>query len=337
MSKTILTSYIRVNSLSPGVKGARRSARAFASIPSLSIHAMPKQPDLKAPRARRPPGLASASAPAPSSASALAPASTPTPPTDLPIHSFATSSALEKFLEREHTTLAGFHLKLAKKSCATPSVTASEAVETALCFGWIDGRANRFDDDWWLMRYTPRRAKSLWSRKNVDTVTRLMADGSSRMRPAGLRAVEAAKMDGRWERAYAGPATMTVPDDFADVLARDAAATAFFAGLNKTHRYAVLWRVETASVKSRAGRIEMLVAMLAEGKSPHGEVKRATMQEQTPAPAPARARRTGGVGEVGKRKRPHVSSKQVEGDDRDDRDERVERRQPRRDGLRSRA
>lgn len=188
------------------------------------------------------------------------------PPEDLPIHSFPSANELEAFLEREHKSLTGFHLKLAKKASGIPSVTAAEAVETALCFGWIDGRANPFDKDWWLVRYTPRRAKSIWSQKNVRTVAKLLED--ERMRPAGLAAVEAAKADGRWDRAYAGPATITVPDDFARALNMDPAAASFFDTLNKTDRYSVLWRVQTASPKTRQNRIETLVQTLAQGKWP---------------------------------------------------------------------
>lgn len=188
------------------------------------------------------------------------------PPTDLPTYSFPTPKALETFLEKSHTTTPGFYLKLAKKASGIPSITAPEAVETALCFGWIDGRANTLDENWWLVRYTPRRAKSIWSQKNVATVTRLVSAG--RMRPAGLAAVDAAKADGRWERAYAGPASMRVPEDFREVLERVDGAGTVFEGLKRSERYAVLWRVETASPAARKGRIEALVKMLAEGKVP---------------------------------------------------------------------
>ncbi|KAL9625660.1 MAG: hypothetical protein Q9160_000374 [Pyrenula sp. 1 TL-2023] len=193
------------------------------------------------------------------------------PPSDLPIYSFPSTKELETFLEREHAAVPGFHLKFAKKLSGIASVSAAEAVEIALCFGWIDGQANGFDDQHWLVRYTPRRPKSIWSQKNVSTIGRLLEEG--RVRPAGLAAVEAAKADGRWERAYAGPATMTIPDDFAAALAANAAASGFMETLNKTNRYAVLWRVQTASPQSRAKRIEAMVQMLAEGKLPGPSVK----------------------------------------------------------------
>lgn len=196
------------------------------------------------------------------------------PPSDLPIHSFSSAGEFETFLNREHKTAPGIYLKFAKKSSGIPSISGAEAVELALCFGWIDGRANGFDNDWWLVRYTPRRPKSIWSQKNVNTIERLLKEG--RMRPAGIAAVEAAKADGRWERAYAGPATITVPDDFATALAADSAAASFFESMNKTDRYSVLWRVQTASLRSRAQRIESLVQMLAEGEVPGARAKLAT-------------------------------------------------------------
>lgn len=204
------------------------------------------------------------------------------PPSDLPIHSFPSAQALESFLEREHSTAPGFYLKLAKKASGIASVTAAEAVEVALCFGWIDGRANPFDKDWWLVRYTPRRAKSIWSQKNVQTVGRLIEQG--KMRPAGVAVVEAAKKDGRWDRAYSGPANMTVPEDLAVAVAAEPAAAAFFEGLNKSDRYAVVWRVETASPKGRAKRIESLVQMMVEGRKP-GELAKTTQKRKASANA----------------------------------------------------
>jgi uncharacterized protein YdeI (YjbR/CyaY-like superfamily) len=200
------------------------------------------------------------------------------PPSDLPIYSFSSANEFEAFLDREHTTASGFHLKIAKKSSGIPSVSAAEAVEIALCFGWIDGRANGLDNNWWLVRYTPRRSKSIWSQKNVNTVGRLLEEG--RMRPAGVAAAEAAKADGRWERAYAGPATITVPDDLATALAAEPAAASFFEGMNKTDRYAVLWRVQITSPRSRAKRIKALVQMLAEGKRPGAPAKPAVKPKE---------------------------------------------------------
>ncbi|MCZ2805958.1 YdeI/OmpD-associated family protein [Modestobacter sp. VKM Ac-2983] len=181
---------------------------------------------------------------------------------------FATAADFDAWLAAEHDRAPGLFLKIAKKSAGVPSLTAAEAVEVALCHGWIDGRANRVDDDWFTVRYTPRRPKSVWSQKNVQSVARLTAEG--RMRPAGLAAVEAAQADGRWDRAYAGPATITVPDDLIAALATEPAAQEAFAGLDGANRYAVLWRVHTAATpQTRAKRIAACVQLLAEGRRFH--------------------------------------------------------------------
>jgi uncharacterized protein YdeI (YjbR/CyaY-like superfamily) len=191
-----------------------------------------------------------------------------TPPTDLPVLAFADQAALEAWLEAEHESAPGLYVKLAKKGSGVPSITWEQMVEVLLCFGWIDGRANRLDDQFYLQRITPRRPRSVWSQKNVTTVERLTAEG--RMRPAGLAAVEAAKADGRWERAYAGPSAITVPDDLAAALAAEPTAKEAFEGLDGANRYAVLWRVHTAaSPATRDKRITALVQMLAEGRRIH--------------------------------------------------------------------
>jgi len=190
-----------------------------------------------------------------------------TVPTDLPVMDFPDQAALEAWLE-QNAGAPGVYVKLAKKGAGVPSVTYAELVESCLCFGWIDGRSHRLDDRFYLQRITPRRARSIWSRKNVDAVEALTVAG--RMRPAGLTAVEAARADGRWERAYAGSADITVPDDLAAALAARPAAQREFEALDGANRYAVLWRVHTAaSDASRAGRIATLVQMLAEGRRIH--------------------------------------------------------------------
>ena len=188
-------------------------------------------------------------------------------PTDLPIHSFASPTEFEAFLDREHLEGAGCYIKLAKKASGIRSITAPEAVEVCLCFGWIDGGGGgSIDETWWLIRYTPRRPKSIWSTKNTNTVARLTEEG--KMRPAGLAAVATAKKDGRWYRAYDGPATITVPDDLMAALTAEPAAFAFFKGLKSSERYAVLHRVHTCSLKTRSIRIQAMVQMLAAGNVP---------------------------------------------------------------------
>ena len=189
-------------------------------------------------------------------------------PTDLPVLGFPDQVALEAWLEAEAATAPGVYVKLAKKGAGVPSVTYAELVESCLCFGWIDGRSNRLDDSFYLQRITPRRARSVWSQKNVDAVEALILAG--RMRPTGLAAVDAARADGRWERAYAGSATITVPDDLAAALAAEPAAQQEFEALDGANRYAVLWRVHTAaSDATRAKRIASLVQLLKDGGRLH--------------------------------------------------------------------
>jgi len=191
-----------------------------------------------------------------------------TVPTDLPVLAFADQAALEEWLEAEHATAPGLYVRIAKKGSNVPSVTYAELVESVLCFGWIDGKAQRLDETAYLQRITPRRPRSLWSRKNVTAVEALTAAG--RMRPAGLAEVEAARADGRWERAYSGPATATVPEDLATALAAEPTAQRAFEALDGRNRYAVLHRVETATTpQTRARRITSLVQMLAEGRRPY--------------------------------------------------------------------
>ena len=189
-------------------------------------------------------------------------------PDDLPVLAFATQAELEEWLEAEHATAPGIYVRLSKKGAGVPSVTYPELVESCLCFGWIDGISRRLDDRFYVQRITPRRARSVWSQKNVEAVGVLAAAG--RMRPAGLAAVAAAQADGRWERAYPGAAQMTVPDDLAAALAAEPGAQQAFDELDGTNRYAVLWRVHTAATpETRARRIGAAVQMLAEGRRPH--------------------------------------------------------------------
>jgi uncharacterized protein YdeI (YjbR/CyaY-like superfamily) len=190
------------------------------------------------------------------------------PPPDLPVLRFPDQAAFEEWLAAEHARAPGAYVTIAKKGATEPTLTQAEMVESLLCFGWIDGRVQRLDDHYFLTRVTPRRAKSVWSARNVEAVGRLTEAG--RMRPAGLAAVAAAQADGRWERAYAGQATITVPDDLAAALAASPAARAAFDALDGANRYAVLWRVHTAGTpETRARRIEACVQMLAAGRRFH--------------------------------------------------------------------
>ncbi|WP_346620550.1 YdeI/OmpD-associated family protein [Blastococcus montanus] len=194
-------------------------------------------------------------------------------PTDLPARAFPDQAALEAWLEANHASAPRLYVRIAKKGSGVPSVNWEELVEVLLCFGWIDGRANRLDDSAYLQRITPRRPRSVWSLKNVQTVARLTEEG--RMRPAGLAAVAAAKADGRWDRAYPGSATITVPDDLAAALDASPGARAAFDGLSGADRYAVLWRVHTAATPAtRAERIATCVRSLSEPPGPRPGVSR---------------------------------------------------------------
>lgn len=181
---------------------------------------------------------------------------------------FKSARAFEAWLRTHHATSDGLWLKMAKKGVGVPSVTYVEAVEIALCWGWIDGQKKGFDDQHFLQRFTPRRPRSVWSKTNVAKVAALIEAG--RMQPAGQAQIDAAKADGRWERAYDGARTATVPQDLQAALAQCPQAQAFFATLNAGNRYAVLWRVQTAArPPTRARRIAQLVEMLARGEVLH--------------------------------------------------------------------
>jgi uncharacterized protein YdeI (YjbR/CyaY-like superfamily) len=168
----------------------------------------------------------------------------------------------------------GVWLVLAKKGTTAPtSLTYDEALEEALCQGWIDGTKRRLDDATYQQRFTPRRARSAWSKRNVDIVERLIAEG--RMQPSGLVEVERAKSDGRWAKAYAGPATIEMPADLAAALAQDPSAQAMFDVLTSANRFAVLWRVDEAKrPETRARRIVQYVDLLARGETPHPQRRR---------------------------------------------------------------
>src|ERR671936_2069902 len=154
---------------------------------------------------------------------------------------------------------------MAKKASGIPSVAYPEVLDTALCFGWIDGRRNALDDTYFLQRFTPRRPRSRWSKINREKAEALIAAG--RMRPAGLREVERAKADGRWDAAYEGQASATVPDDLQAALDADGRARAFFDALNATNRYSIIYRVNDAKrPETRARRIAKYVAMCAAGE-----------------------------------------------------------------------
>jgi uncharacterized protein YdeI (YjbR/CyaY-like superfamily) len=185
---------------------------------------------------------------------------------DLPVKAFASREAWERWLGEQHATSKGVWLKIAKKDTAVGSVSYAEALEVAICYGWIDGQKAACDQDFWLQRFTPRKPTSKWSKINRDTAVELIDKGL--MQPAGLREVERAQADGRWDAAYAGQRTASVPDDLQRELDRHAAARAFFATLDSRNRYAILYRIQDAKTpETRQRRIQTFVAMLNEGRT----------------------------------------------------------------------
>ena len=185
---------------------------------------------------------------------------------DLPVMELASVKAWDAWLAKHHASSPGVWLKIAKKGTGVATVTMPEVIETALCWGWIDGLRHQHDDVYFRQRMTPRKRGSRWSRINRDKAEALIAAG--RMQPAGHREVEAARADGRWDAAYAGSSTMTVPDDLTRALRRNAAARRAFEQLDSRNRYAILYRIQDAKrAETRARRIEQFVTMLAEGRT----------------------------------------------------------------------
>ncbi len=184
---------------------------------------------------------------------------------DLPVVPFASRDAWAAWLEEQHATSDGLWLKLAKKGAGIDTVTYHQAVEVALCYGWIDGQVRKFDESYWLQRFTPRRTRSKWSKINRQRAIELIEKGE--MKPAGLREVERARADGRWDAAYDAQSTAQVPEDLRRALEKNEAAREFFARLNSANRYAILYQIQDAKKpETRARRIAKYVAMLREGK-----------------------------------------------------------------------
>jgi uncharacterized protein YdeI (YjbR/CyaY-like superfamily) len=179
----------------------------------------------------------------------------------LPVLGFELAALFEKWMVSQPPGSKGLWLKLAKKAARVPSVGKQEAIEVALCHGWIDGQLSPYDDKFWLIRFTPRSAKSRWSEINRATATRLMEEG--RVSPAGLTQIEAARLDGRWDGAYAPQSKAVVPTDLQAALEANPAAKEFFATLTGANRYAVLYRTQDAkTAKTRQARIEKFIGML---------------------------------------------------------------------------
>jgi uncharacterized protein YdeI (YjbR/CyaY-like superfamily) len=185
--------------------------------------------------------------------------------TEQPIIAFATAAEFRLWLTRHHADHSGIWMKIAKKGSGIPTVTYAEALDEALCLGWIDGQKKSFDENYFLQKFTRRGKRSVWSKVNVGHVARLEKEG--RMKPAGLAAVDAAKGDGRWEAAYHSASTAEMPEDFLTGLAQEPIAKTFFDTLNKTQRYGFFFRITTAKKpETRSKRIAEFVAMLKRGE-----------------------------------------------------------------------
>lgn len=187
----------------------------------------------------------------------------------LPILAFADVAAFDAWLEAQNASAQGLWLKLSKKGAPEPTLSKTEAIDAALCHGWIDGQLDKYDGHYWLIRFTPRKPRSRWSEVNRNRANELIAEG--RMRPAGLAQVEAAKSDGRWDAAYAPASTAEVPADLAAALAENAKAADLFETLKGANRYAILYRIGAVkSAETRARKISEFVSMLERGETIHG-------------------------------------------------------------------
>ena len=189
-------------------------------------------------------------------------------PTELPILEFRTSKSWETWLERNHAKSDGIWLRIFKKASGEPTVTYAEALDSALCYGWIDGQKRGHDDVSFLQRFTPRRARSIWSQVNTRHVERLVAAG--RMRPAGMRAVEEAKADGRWDRAYVASRDAEPPAEFMRELKKNPSALEFYRTLTRANVYAIVYRLTTAKrAETRERWMRRIIEMLEKGETFH--------------------------------------------------------------------
>jgi uncharacterized protein YdeI (YjbR/CyaY-like superfamily) len=187
----------------------------------------------------------------------------------LPILSFADGAAFETWLDAHGLSASGLWLKLAKKGAPEPTLTKAEAIDAALCYGWIDGQLDKYDHHHWLARFTPRKERSKWSQINRTRAVELTTQG--RMRPSGLAQIAAAKTDGRWDSAYAPASSAEAPPDLAAALAVNSKAADFFATLTGAKRYAILYRIGAVKkAKTRARKIAQVVDMLERGETIHG-------------------------------------------------------------------
>jgi uncharacterized protein YdeI (YjbR/CyaY-like superfamily) len=187
---------------------------------------------------------------------------------DLPIQSFTSTEKFASWLAKHHKVSSGIWVRIFKIKSGEPTVTYAEALDIALCYGWIDGQKKSYDTESWLQKFTPRRRKSIWSKRNREHVERLNRSG--RMKAAGIKEVEAAKADGRWDQAYDSSSNMVVPNDFLNELAKDKKAQAFFKTLTKANIFSIVWRLQTAKkIETRNKRMKSIIEMLKKGEKFH--------------------------------------------------------------------
>jgi uncharacterized protein YdeI (YjbR/CyaY-like superfamily) len=187
---------------------------------------------------------------------------------DLPVKEFKTQALWEKWLAKNHDKSPGVWMRFYKKASGVRSMNYDQALDGALCYGWIDGQTNKYDDISWVQRFTPRRPRSIWSKRNVGHVARLTEAG--KMRDAGQAQIDAAKADGRWGVAYDSHSTMEIPEDFLKALAKNKKAKAFFDTLNKANLYSIAFRLQTAKrEETREKRMKQILEMMKNGEKFH--------------------------------------------------------------------
>lgn len=186
----------------------------------------------------------------------------------LPRKKFTSAKSWQTWLAKNYAASTGVWLMFAKKNAANATVTYTEALDAALCYGWIDGQKNSFDDAYWLQKFVPRRQNSTWSKRNIEHTERLIKDG--RMQPAGLKAIEEAKANGSWNAAYDAQSSMVIPEDFLKAVRKNKKAAAFFKTLNRANLFSIAFRLQTAKKEAtKLKRIETIIAMLEKGEKFH--------------------------------------------------------------------
>ncbi len=190
------------------------------------------------------------------------------PVENIKVIGFKNSKEWNDWLSINHSDSSGIWMRFYKKDSGIKSITHNEALDEALCYGWIDGQLKGYDEKSWLQKFTPRRAKSIWSKRNIELAEKMIKLG--KMKPPGLKEIKEAKKDGRWEKAYDSPSNMIVPDDFMKELSKDKNAMKFFNSLNKANKYAVAWRLQTAKKpETRDKRMKNILGMLSKGEKFH--------------------------------------------------------------------